>query len=323
MPIDWRPLLDSIRVSWKDRGNNCSRGYVNINCPFCGDDPSFHLGISEETGRYTCWRNDSHWGYDPARLLQTLVKSRVKALALIDSYQTTYSPISFDAPPKPSNDKWDKFLLATESPRCVEYLRDDRGFPNAEEVILSAGLRWTPIGADAHRILFPLYNYRMELCSWTGRAATDSTGLRYRVNPHPDIESLVYTDAGHWGLSTSTGQQMLVLVEGPMDALKINAYKNMRNVLAVALTGLAFTTGRLNLLKKWQPIHTFLCVDEGVPIATTEKIRDSLGAGMSVTSIRVEGYKDAAEIPHNEINPWLQGVIREASIINPRLARAM
>ncbi len=108
-----------------------------------------------------------------------------------------------------------------------------------------------------------------------------------------------------------------------MDALKINSYKGMRNVLAVALTGLAFTTGRLRLLKKWKPIHTFLCLDDGVPIATADKIRDSLSAGTSVTSIRVEGYKDAADIPHNEINPWLQGVIREASIINPRLAGAM
>ena len=47
--------LDDLGVDYISEGKNVSSGWIEINCPFCGQDPSKHLGINLETGLFHSW----------------------------------------------------------------------------------------------------------------------------------------------------------------------------------------------------------------------------------------------------------------------------
>jgi len=42
-------------IDYHTEGKNVSRGWVNIPCPFCGDDPSWHCGVNLESNFFHCW----------------------------------------------------------------------------------------------------------------------------------------------------------------------------------------------------------------------------------------------------------------------------
>ena len=314
MAVDWRALLSSIGVQWKDKGNNCSRGHVNINCPFCHDDPSFHAGINEETGHYSCWRNTNHWGSDPARLLQKLTRSRTQALALLEKYETGIPITKREPVEKPRNGEWDKFLPASENDACMDYLWN-RGFDDPERVANQAGLKYARHGVYQHRLLMPLYDHEMVARAWTGRALRDDVAMRYKTEAHPDSALLIYTDAVLCGLAKAAGNMSVIVVEGPMDALKINSYKEDRDILAIGLTGLKAPEGRFYTLSKIKPKRIFLCLDDNSPLAIRAKLRKIADRDAPALSVKVpDGFHDPGEMPQNKVNPWIKGFLREARI---------
>lgn len=87
-PIDLRGLFDNLRVPWRDRGANTSRGNVNICCPFCRDDYGYHMTISEtREGAYYCYRRpQEHSGGNLVRVLVKLGASRTEAISLINNF---------------------------------------------------------------------------------------------------------------------------------------------------------------------------------------------------------------------------------------------
>jgi len=49
-------ILRKVGVPYFTSGKNVSEDSVNINCVFCNDDPSDHLGIFQGDGVFSCWR---------------------------------------------------------------------------------------------------------------------------------------------------------------------------------------------------------------------------------------------------------------------------
>ncbi|MCK5862007.1 MAG: hypothetical protein KAH38_05950, partial [Candidatus Hydrogenedentes bacterium] len=37
-------------------GSNVGKGWVGMNCPFCGNDTGGHLGVNKTTKIFTCWK---------------------------------------------------------------------------------------------------------------------------------------------------------------------------------------------------------------------------------------------------------------------------
>jgi len=53
--LDIKAFLTAHDISFKDRGKNVSRGWINLEvCPFCGDS-SFHCGINLSSLGWHCW----------------------------------------------------------------------------------------------------------------------------------------------------------------------------------------------------------------------------------------------------------------------------
>jgi hypothetical protein len=55
LSFDLMSYLQERGIDYTEEGKNTTAGWVEVNCPFCGDDPSYHLGISAER-MINCWR---------------------------------------------------------------------------------------------------------------------------------------------------------------------------------------------------------------------------------------------------------------------------
>jgi hypothetical protein len=58
--MDFIQLLEDYNVPYITEGVNVGNGWIGVKCPFCGDDPSEHLGFHLESGATKCWRCGKH-----------------------------------------------------------------------------------------------------------------------------------------------------------------------------------------------------------------------------------------------------------------------
>ncbi len=47
--------LENNHIDFKSSGKNIGKGWIGLDCPFCGDD-RFHFGIFKKSGRFSCWQ---------------------------------------------------------------------------------------------------------------------------------------------------------------------------------------------------------------------------------------------------------------------------
>jgi hypothetical protein len=299
--IEWRELLDELNVEWRDKGKNCSRGNINISCPFCGDDPSFHLAISENKDAYYCYRDPAHHsGSSTSRLLIALGLSHADISFTLNQYGDD-RPVRV-VPKKPASvaaSTWTKFGSAADSELCVTYLRD-RGFPTPVAISRQYDLRIAGPGKWAQRLLLPIQDDGA-IVSWTGRA------LRPGMEPKYLTET---TDAGNFLYLPRSIRETLVVVEGPMDALKIAVATNNLSISAVAILG----KGYFNKLDKIAKLaegctRILLALDIDVSISTSYEVVYELASRVScpVNNLGIPyGYKDAAELELEEIQEWIR-----------------
>lgn len=305
--VDWRGLFDHLRIPWRDQGPNTSRDNVNVPCPFCKDDPSFHLSVAEFREAYYCYRNPSlHSGRNLIRLLRQFGIMRAEAINLLNSFNRPdrLRHQKAEAPPMELPliaKRWSRFRPAYESPACIKYLRQ-RGFPDPELVIEQFDLRYAPSGTWAQRLLIP-FDDENGLASWTGRA------LDKRFEP-PKYKNY---DTGITGLlyAPRIPQRVAVTVEGPLDALKINAAFEGQGISAIALTGLALNDIRLHRylrLLRHAKLHLIALdadVSTSVSLRITKELASLLKSGYTRRIPLPPGRKDAGEMELSEIRQWI------------------
>ena len=266
--FDWRALLDKQRIHYIERGANVKRGEINIQCPFCGSaDPSQHLGLNLTTGWYSCWRQrQGHSGKSPLRLLMRLLRIDYKAARELAGFGEEYvDPEGFDAlaarimgrtgaievtPEVLRVLKLDPSFLPIEdrplTRRWHDYLYN-RYFEDVEWLCRRYALHADRRGA---RIILP-YTADDRLVTWTGRAIGPAR-IRYLDLPRDDAiipakETLYLFD------HASEGGDVLCVVEGPIDALKIDAYGHGFGMHAVALSTNSISKEQLYMLEELAP----------------------------------------------------------------------
>ena len=214
------------------------------------------MGISPDTGWWSCWRNRAqHSGKSPLRLIMKLLSvpyAKARELAGLD--ESYIDPEGFDALAarvmgrdkavvNPSADR--RFLDLDEgfvdikssgrTRRVYDYLFHDRGFDDAKDVkwlcqdySLMAGTgRW------ADRVIIPYYQDGL-LVTWTGRAIADST-VRYK-DLSLDESLLAPKETLYNHDCMLQGGKALVIQEGPFDVLKVDFYGKQFGVRSVGLS---------------------------------------------------------------------------------------
>lgn len=236
------------------RGPNVARGHINIKCPFCGDDPSHHLGIQVKGGAWGCWRDRRHRGKDPRRLVQALLRCSLDEadrivvdgsdLLAVGVDGLTEQLKALDAEPRRVVSKrvvWpDGVYPVDEQPnakRARVYL-EERGFLAGDVLAVANhyGLRVGVSGEWRGRLLVPVVD-RGRLIGWTGRAMGKAE-IKYRAHPGGDTikRYLLNADAARL-----PGAEVLVVVEGPLDTIKLDWYGRGCGVVVVGLMGASWT----------------------------------------------------------------------------------
>lgn len=270
--LDWGRLLRERGVPFIEKGKNVGRGEIALRCPFCGtSDPSMHMGINLETGKWSCWRNrQQHSGISPVRLLCQLlgINSR-DARELAGLGEDFVDPDGFVdfargvlkhglgrqqqvQQERPTElqwpDGWRPLSPGGMTRRHWDYMVTQRDFDECDfpEVVDAYGLGAVTSGRHAHRVLLP-YIMHGQMVAYTGRAIRADMELRYLDLKHDlCVVEPRHTFYNHDAMLHPA--RWLIVVEGPLDALKLDAYGKRFGVRAVAMSTNSISTQQLYML---------------------------------------------------------------------------
>lgn len=319
--LDFKALLDEHRIEYVTRGKNVSRGEVNIQCPFCGSaDPSHHMGINLESGWWSCWRNANHRGKSPLRLLVALLRIPYwQARELAGLGKDYVDPDGFSSVVQRLRDGWGTTVQAEQAEarvlrldrdfrpvdgtyatrRFEDYLCDVRGFDRRDvpDVCLDYDLHCATGGTWAGRLIMPYY-MDGQLVTWTGRAIGRAE-VRYKdLSVDESLLAPKHTLYNHDALIE--GGRVLVIVEGPMDAMKLDFYGRPYGVRAVGLSTNSMQDDQAYLLaescQQFDRLGVMMDRASAVSIADSMRMRNALSfLGRPVQSLLPPGgAKDAA-----------------------------
>lgn len=333
-PLDWPALLREHSIPYVERGPNVKRGHINIQCPFCGSaDPSHHMGLELETGFWGCWRNKQHRGKSPVRLLARLLNLpyfRARQLAgLGESY---VDPDGFDAVAarvmgrdgvQQMEHVRREFLQfprefravgdSTAGRRVFDYLVSRRfSVTGAEDAVELYQLKAASSGDWRDRLILP-YFMDGELVAWTGRAIGPAT-IRYKDLSLDDClvpikETLFNHDC------MLAGGLALVVVEGPIDALKLDLFGRDHGVRSVALSTNGCSPEQLYLLEagSYNFDRVVVMMDNvgQLSIVDSMRMKSDLSSIPRLTLCPVPyGAKDAGDLTPAQAFHWTQQLAR-------------
>ncbi len=268
--VNWERFCTLQHIEYLKTTASLDRGYINIHCPFCGDtDNSFHLGL-HKSGRWTCYRDPiGHKGSDPRRIIMRLigcnrdqadsyVTDDVVELSDFDEASSEFMQNDNEPEQHGQLDFPDGFRSLT-SPKgrakiYWNYLIDKRGFKSSDapKVTDRYDLHYCDKGMWRGRIIIPI-KVGGKLLSWTGRTVYDIEELRYRSLSHKkdaeprgliNVRDLLF----NYDNATKKHHRVCVIVEGPLDVMKVDYYGHRHGVCAVGTFGTGIREAQLDLL---------------------------------------------------------------------------
>lgn len=231
--MNWESILDDYNIPYVTRGPNTKRGEISIRCPWCGeDDPSEHLGINLTTENWGCHRDSTHRGKSSGRLIQRLLGCSLQQAKLILAQYNAVDPDTLEQaiaalggapeptktqPPATLPPEFRPIQAVGSTRRFWDYLAA-RGFKYPDKVCDTYGLLACSVGRYKDRIIIPVLAQK-RLIGWTSRAIQRTTNAPRYLASNSTIKSVIYN-----GDAATSGGHLLVITEGPFDALKIDHY---------------------------------------------------------------------------------------------------
>jgi len=246
------------------------KGNIAVNCPFCADDDKYHLGIALDKDAWGCWRSGTHRGRSPLLLVKALLRATTQDAKSIVAEATGVTLESFSSLRMLLNDTMEADAesedIVTTMPvefevikpfnrhkPCTDYLRK-RGFSDAVEAADYYNLRYATKGYWRGRIVFPIVSVEQEVVTWTARHLGNS---EYRYLSLSQDENKSGSQASKnikdvlWNEDLlAQGGDVLVVTEGPFDAMKVDWYAKDLGVICTCMFGKTPTENQLHLLKK-------------------------------------------------------------------------
>lgn len=324
--FSWLEFLRDHQIEFLAEGKNVAAGNVNIHCPFCGArDPSKHLGLHLQSNAWGCWRDDTHRGRAPQRLVMRLLGC---------SWDTANKLVS-ERGGLTTDETWKQLKDKLRTPEAQkesvlpEVALDENFFPLGtqttrgrrstglfEEYLWARHFDEPLVLADQYdlmgclagpyrwRLIFPIY-LRYRLVGWTGRAITNAQ-LRYKSHPPGEQRALLY----NYDAARDTGGRLLLLAEGPVDTLKLDYYGKALGARCVGLLGLNLSPGKLALLaalaERFERV--VICLDRGALAQALEfQARTAVIPGVQVA--RLEVRKDPGELRPREVAQFLRSFL--------------
>lgn len=210
---------------------------------------------------------------------------------------------------------WSRFKPAHEHDAYLDYLHE-RGFDDPESMCRRYDLRYASNGRWAARLLIPITDETGAITTWTGRAIRDME-LRY------DTLAVARTDIVYVPRAMRANA---VLVEGPIDALKVAEASEYLPISPIAILGTGINDDRiariisivrscqqvmvsLDSAERYDPDYVVKTFGYFGTSATASNVYKtlifSLASNLRSAYIRrlplPRGVKDFGEMPHSEI----------------------
>lgn len=221
-----------------------------------------HMGLNPESGGWACWRDSTHRGGSTARMVQLLkgcswaeavkiagedadprpgdwAEIARQAATLADDPSAPVRPRPVDVPRE--------FRSVEPGDRFARYLIRRRKFREGDIPALtrSYDLRGTMTGRYAWRLVLPfLHDRRGAWVGWQARSISPQAKIRYLAYPDSSTAKQFLFNRG----PALAGGDLLVVVEGPLDCLKVDFYGQRAGIRSVGLLSTAATSPQLRQL---------------------------------------------------------------------------
>lgn len=316
MRFDWHKFCIEYGVPFVTQGPNTAKGHISIKCPFCGvSDPSEHMGLTLDVRNpvWGCLRNARHRGRDPSTLVARLLSISYSAASVlvestivpVDEFERAVESLSSMQQQNEVQtevvceeiEKSPEFRLLSEGAygkRFIDYLRY-RGFDHdAESVATQYELWYALTGRFAWRVIFPIRDSSNRLVGWTGRAIQAGAARYLTSDSLPDVLLR---------FSAAEPSRMVVVCEGPMDAMKADYYGRRLGFGAVATLSSAVGRGRyFELVQLRRQTHRMCIVFDADAYSQGFRLAQELGALWVPLPL---GVKDIGEMSGEQTSNFL------------------
>lgn len=306
MKVDMPRLLTQCRVEFISSGPQCSRGWINLACPFCYDE-RHHLGFNLADQYFHCWKCGPHPLEQTLHELTGLPYDQIDTL--MEEFSTRTAVLSQIA--KRNRIRVDSCAFpagTTELKTIHKRYLIKRGYPLEvqDELIQTYHLKGTGMLAPRgwqYRILIPVFSQDGVMQNYTGRDITGQAEIRYKTCPNDkaktDLKDMVF------GLNLlKPDQKSVLVVEGPLDAMKLGPG-------ALACFGTSFTTKQVGLLKDFSKVSILFDSPDKDPNAGRQA--DKLAAILSTLGVQVElltlDEGDPGDLDYDEARDFCREVI--------------
>lgn len=335
--IDWIKLLNTNHIEYITKGSGVKKGNVVVACPFCGGSEWHYMGIELDTGYWGCWRNKSHRGKSPVRLLMALLKVSYETARDIAGLDESYAdPEGYEAIKHNLFKKHAVMEVETDetigrkimelprefeeiSPtrvrheRFIRYLVEKRGFEKQHimELCRMYRLKAAVSGMYKDRIIMP-YTIGSDVVSWTGRAIADTT-LRYL--DLSEEESVVPPKHTLYNFNVTRRPDKILLVhEGPFDAVKVDYYGHQLGVRSVALSTNSITEDQIYLLEEvsvnFKKVLMVMDSANSVGVVDSYRLKEQLAQIRNIGFAKIPApFKDGGDMPRNSVIKFVKGLL--------------
>lgn len=217
---------------------HCRPGWINTECPRCSGNPGYHLGFSENSGQFVCWRCGFMPIIEAVRKLANVSWPEAIKIAKKFGGEKTYKRYE-KAPKEKDIDVLFPAGTLDYFPKKHRRYLENKNF-DPDYLIDSWNLRATgTLGTYKNRIIAPIY-YKNKFMSYQARTIFGEVEPRYKAcemeNERRHHKYCLY------GLDLVAGKSVLV-VEGISDVWRMG-------IGSVATFGIKYTDVQILLLTK-------------------------------------------------------------------------
>jgi len=331
--INWKRVLDQKHIEYIESGSGVAKGNIVVACPFCGSDAWHYMGINLTNGFWGCWRNAKHRGKSPVRLLVALLKvSYGEALSIAGLDESFIDPDGYEAiknnlfkgqeTKEAVVDECLPLVMPAEfqeithdrvrHSRFLQYL-EKRGFPKSHiaELCRVFKLRAAVSGKFKDRIIMPYY-MDGELVTWTGRAIAE-THLRYMdLSIEDSVIPAKHTLYNY--NATRRNSKILLVAEGPFDAVTCDFYSRDYGVRCVGLSTNSMTEDQTYMLEEvagnFEQVLLVMDNASSLGVVDSFRIKEKLATIKNIGYTGLpRGYKDFGEMPENAIVKFCKEIV--------------
>ncbi len=287
--IDIISLLEDNGIDYSTSGKNTSRGWVELNCPFCGNDPSFHLGVNLSSGIYHCWICGAK-GHIEKLIQHRLGMSREKIKKLVEEYDINFH----EEESLKRNSEQIVFPKGLEDsiPQLHKSYLKRRGF-DPDIMIKKYRIKaYYHLGGKwSYRLVIPIF-MDGEIVSFIARDVTDKQTPKYKNLSNE--QSVINVKNCLYGIDSIKKGGNAILVEGVFDQWRVGDG-------SCAFLGVEYTNQQLFLLYEKELKEVYVMFD-----ADAIKKAHKLGHILSTFVPKVEVIEldkgDPSDMTDEEIN---------------------